>query len=162
MNAILESRQILRPVSGAERIRVRATDGVDPSILNEGLSFRWSEPNSSPTLMSVVGSPTRTTYAQIFRIVETATFIEIFESFSRDLDSLSFTRGQLVCLVNDCHQYYMVANGLRSLFLLQERGSLCVAMVVVHNHKVVEVCKRFLMDPVHLNPEVASQVVVPI
>lgn len=160
MNIVLESRTVLQPVPGGERVKVRATDGVDPSILQEGLTFRWCEINSPPSMMSITGSPTRMAYAQICRLMEQATFPEIFHSFGRELHTLSFTRGQLVCFVNDNHSYHMVVNGLRSIFLLQERGGLCVAMVVVHNHMAVEVCKRSFSDPIHLNPEVASQVVV--
>lgn len=118
--------------------------GIDSDFVNWGLN--------------VSGQPTKVTKAIVYEITKDGTFVEIFGSLKRSLDSLCWEQSQIVDFVK---KYQDKLCGYDTFFLFKVAGQFFFACVNVDPHGNLSVCVSYFSDAHTWHAEYRHHFVVP-
>ncbi|MCF7820445.1 MAG: hypothetical protein K9M44_03180 [Candidatus Pacebacteria bacterium] len=125
-----KSNAILSLLSIPETLVLEALDGK-ATIANAKSTFKsYLDSNFKNWKLDNKGKATEKTSVQVYEMAKDATFSQMFNSLSGDLDSLCLTQNQIISFYEK-HPSYLRQDGCTTFFLFKENEAYFVANVLV-------------------------------
>ena len=137
-----EEDKILSLISVSETLILEDLDGK-ATIANAKNTFKsYLDSNFKNWRLNNKGNATKETPIQVYEMVKDATFSQMFNSLSSDLDSLCLTQNQIIRF---CEKYpsHLRQDGYATFFLFKESGEYFVASVNVSSDGLFVLVNRF-------------------
>jgi len=117
----------LRLISSGMEIIIGPTDGQETIAQARGLFKGWID-KYFVECIGIKDHPTKETSVQVFEMINSRTFGQIFGGFGENLDRLCFSQGQVVSFARN-HSKWFRRYGPGTFFLLKINGDYLVARV---------------------------------
>ena len=118
---------ILKSLSRGESLVLDALDGIE-TLANAKDVFAYIDSDLINWGADEKGPATEETSVAVYEIAKDATFSQMFDSLSDDLNSLCLTQAQIINFVKK-YRSWLRADGYATLFLFKSHGHLFVADV---------------------------------
>lgn len=127
----MKRSSFLRLVKGG-MVTIQATDGKS-FIANEKELFNvYLDSGFKSWGLDRIGESTPETNIQVFELIKDATFNQMFNSISNELDELCLTQSQIIEIVRN-HKNLLNQKGYANFFLMKECGEYFVTHVFLYS-----------------------------
>lgn len=121
MRTFTENFEILRLISGKEKLILEAVDGTE-TICSSKEVFGFIL-NDSVFLQLQAGEPSKETEVQVYDLIGTATYPGMFHSLNHNPEKLCLTQHQIICFVKKYRFWLERDRYHRNLFLVKASGT---------------------------------------
>jgi hypothetical protein len=141
----VEEKVLLKYLPEAEGLIIDAVDGTE-GLATANRLFRWGVDTDFNKIRTTLKHPCDKQGIHTYKVLRNATFKQVFDAFTIDLDNLCFIEHQIKNFCEKNYEWLLQVIGRGVFFLFKEGSDFFVAVVHIHSNGHLSITKYLLNE----------------